>query len=133
MHNLLSSKKAQFFLLSAFAIIVTIFSVSQWIEPYTITDTSSVPMREDFFIFNNIVEKANETVSLSKDCEDLRFNLEEYKTFVEEFALRKTFNLNLNYNIVSCDSFSAQVSFDITLTSPSSQIKKTFVAIKSFQ
>ncbi len=26
---------------------------------------------------------------MSKDCEDLKFNLEEYKTFVEEFAWKK--------------------------------------------
>jgi hypothetical protein len=133
MHNSLSSKKAQFFLLSAFAIIVTIFSVSQWIEPYTITDTSSIAMAEDFFIFNNIVEKANETVNLSKDCEDLKFNLEEYKTFVEDFALRKTLSLNFNYRINNCNPSSAQVFFNISLISPSSQIKKTFVASKSFQ
>jgi hypothetical protein len=133
MHNLLSSRKAQFFALSAFAIIVTIFSVSQWIEPYTITDTSSIAIREDFFIFNNIVEKAEETVNLSKDCEELKFNLEEYQKLAEDFASRKILSLNLNYQIINCDSSNAQVSFEITLASPSSQIKKTFVASKSFQ
>ncbi|MEM5773320.1 MAG: hypothetical protein QXL86_03835, partial [Candidatus Aenigmatarchaeota archaeon] len=89
MHNLLSSKKAQFFILSAVAIVTTIFLVSQWVEPYTIVDTSSILMKEEFFIFNNIVEKANETVGLSKDCEELNFNLEEYKIFVEKFASSK--------------------------------------------
>jgi|YelNatPaOPRAMG01_1025707.scaffolds.fasta_scaffold10145_7 hypothetical protein len=133
MYNLLSSKKAQFFLLSAFAIIVTIFSISQWIEPYTITDTSSIAMREDFFIFDNIVEKANETVSLSKDCEDLRYNLGEYKAFVEDFVSRKALGLNLNYTIIDCTYSSAKVSFNITLSSPSSQIKKTFFVEKLFQ
>jgi len=132
MYNLLSSKKAQFFLLSAFAIIVTIFSISQWIEPYTITDTSSIAMREEFFIFNNIVEKANETVSLSKDCEDLKYNLEEYKIFAEDFVSRKALGLNLNYTI-DCTSSPVKVSFNITLNSPSSQIKKTFFVEKSFQ
>ncbi|MEM5879544.1 MAG: hypothetical protein QXU74_03575 [Candidatus Aenigmatarchaeota archaeon] len=132
MHNLLNSKKAQFFVLSAFAIIVTIFSLSQWIEPYTITDTSSIVMREDFFIFNNIVEKAKETVNLSKDCEELKFNLEEYKAFVEDFASSKTLSLNLDYIIISCDSSGAQVSFNIILISPSSQIKKSFIAAKLF-
>ncbi|MEM5766030.1 MAG: hypothetical protein QW423_00050 [Candidatus Aenigmatarchaeota archaeon] len=133
MHNLLKSNKAQFFLLSAFAIITTIFYVSQWIEPYTITDTSSVAIREDFFIFNNIVEKAKETVALSKDCEDLKFNLEEYKLFVKNFALYKTSDLIFDYKIVSCDSFGASVSFNITLMSPSSYIKRSFVENKLFQ
>jgi len=132
MHNLLNSKKAQFFVLSAFAIIVTIFSLSQWIEPYTITDTSYIVMREEFFIFNNIVEKVKETVNLSKNCEELEFNLEEYKTFVEDYASTKTLSLDLSYVILSCDSSAAQVFFNITLTSPVSQIKKSFVSTKLF-
>ncbi|MEM5869857.1 MAG: hypothetical protein QXR09_01675 [Candidatus Aenigmatarchaeota archaeon] len=132
MHNLLNSKKAQFFVLSAFAIIVTIFSLSQWIEPYTITDTSYIVMREEFFIFNNIVEKVKETVNLSKNCEELEFNLEEYKTFVEDYASTKTLSLDLSYVILNCDSSAAQVFFNITLTSPVSQIKKSFVSTKLF-
>jgi hypothetical protein len=132
MHNLLSCRKAQFFLLSAFTIITIIFLVSQWIEPYTITDTSSIVMKEEFFIFNNIVEKARETVNLSKDCEELKFNLEEYDSFVEKFALSKHLNLEFNHNIVSCNSNTAQVSFQISLNSTSVQIKKIFTVTKSF-
>lgn len=132
MHSLSSSRKAEFFILSAFAIIMTIFFLSQWIEPYTITDTSQIVFREEIFLFNNIVEKANETVSSSKDCEDLSFNLEEYETFVKNYVSTKALSLTLNYNIANCNSSGAQVSFNITLTSPSIQIKRTFVSSKLF-
>ena len=82
-----SSRKAQFILLSAFAIVTILFTVSRWIEPYTITETSSIPIREEFFIFNNIKEKAAEVVMKSKDCEDLIFNLQEYEDYVERLSL----------------------------------------------
>jgi hypothetical protein len=111
---------------------MTIFFLSQWIEPYTITDTSQIVFREEIFLFNNIVEKANETVSSSKDCEDLSFNLEEYETFVKNYVSTKALSLTLNYNIANCNSSGAQVSFNITLTSPSIQIKRTFVSSKLF-
>lgn len=132
MRNSLKSRKAQFFLLSAFAIVTTIFYISQWIEPYTITDTSSIVMRNDFFIFNNIVEKAKETVALSRSCEELQFNLEEYKLFVRNFASFEAFDLVFDYGIVSCSSAGATVSFNISLRSPSSYIKKSFIESKSF-
>lgn len=122
-----SFKKAQFFLLSAVAIITIIFMISQWIEPYTITDTSSIIMNEEFFFFNNVKEKAVETVMKSKDCEDLFFNLGEYKAYVEKFASTKTFSLNLNYTIQQpCYDDKRETSFNITLTSRSAFIQSFF-------
>lgn len=58
-------------------------------EPYTIIDTSSVAMVEEPFIFNNIVEKANETIYTSKSVDESRYNIQEYKSFVEQYASRK--------------------------------------------
>ena len=98
MPNSLKSRKAQFFILSAFAIITAIYFISKWIEPYTIIDTSSVALMEEPFIFNNIVEKADQTVLISKSAEDLNYNLEEYKSFVLSYVLSKGYSLSFDYD-----------------------------------
>jgi len=129
---LLKSRKAQFFVLSAFAIVTVVFFLSQWIEPYTIIDTSSAALREDFFIFNNIKEKAVETVKGSKDCEDLRYNLGEYKSFTENFASMKNLDLNVTYyNTTVCEDSKLDTFFIIKLRSSSSYIEGSFLANKT--
>lgn len=128
----LRNKKAQFFVLSAFAIISIIFFVSRWIEPFTIIDTSAIALTEEPFVFNNIVEKAQATVTSSKDCDDLKFNLEEYKNFAREFVSKKNYQLIFDY-VVDCEGSSADVNFkNITLLSPRAVIQKSFVMTKSF-
>jgi hypothetical protein len=104
--------------------------ISNWIRPISILDTSSVVLMEEPFIFNNIKEKADETVQISKNCEELNFNLEEFKNFAVDFALRKNFNLDLIYTINSCDVSSRQVTFDMTMTSPRMTIKSNFISSK---
>jgi len=87
--NSLSYRKAQFFILSAFTIVTILFFVSKWIQPAAIIDTSEIALIEEPFIFNNIVEKAKETINTSKSCEELMYNLEEYKIFVENFMMER--------------------------------------------
>lgn len=101
-HSLLRSRKAQFFIVSATAIVIIIFFVSRWLEPYTIVDTSSIALREEFYIFDDIVEKIKETVRTSKNCEELKYNLEEYKNFVDKFAAEKNYKIYLYYTIANC-------------------------------
>lgn len=116
MRSLSKSRKAQFFVLSAFAIVTTIFFLSQWIEPYTITDTSSIASMEEPFIFNNIVEKARISFVTSKDCDELFYNMDEYKNFVNSYARSKNLVLNFtNYSAIVCD---APVEMGVTLKSP---------------
>lgn len=123
-------KKAQFYILTAFVIVSIIFIVSMWIESYTIIDTSSVPMMEEPFVFNNIVEKAIEVVKQGKSCDDLKYNLGEYKTFVEKYGVTKNFNISLSYNIVQpCDS-KLNTSFNLVLISTKASISSSFSAIK---
>jgi len=130
--SLSRSRKAQFFILSAFAIVTIIFFLSQWIEPYTIVDTSYIAAREDFFIFSNIKEKAVETVKNSKDCDELSYNLGEYKTFTENYASMKALGLNVNYLINSpCDDNKLGTNFTIKLRSSSSYIEGTFLVNKT--
>ena len=98
----LSRFKAQFFILSAFAIISILYLFSRWIEPSTIIDTSQVALREEAFIFNNIKEKAVFAVNGSKSCEDLTYNLEEYKYFVENYVFSKGYGLKFDLSVSPC-------------------------------
>jgi len=128
MPSLSRSNKAQFFILSAFAIVAVVYLISSWMEPYSIPDTSEIVLMEEPFVFNNIVEKAKETVSISKSCEELAFNLEEYKNFVKDHASIKNFLLDFSYSIDICDASGASVSFDIGMVSRSSMINSSFTA-----
>lgn len=132
--NSLSSKKAQFFIMSAVVIVMFAFLISRMTEPTSIPDTSSVAIMDEPFIFNNIVEKARETVEKSKDCEDLKFSLEEYKTFAEEYVQSKNYLLTFNYtlNLTNCPT-NATVNFNyIILQSPRMTLTKSFTQTKSF-
>lgn len=126
----LSSRKAQFFVLSAFAIVSVLYFISRWIEPYTIIDTSAVVLMDEPFIFNNIKEKAVEVVEISKDCDELAYNLEEYENFVKDFTSAKNLDLTFTYDITEpCDT-DLETSFDISLVSPTAKLESSFVATK---
>lgn len=125
-HNLLKSRKAQFFIISAFTIVTILYFISRWMEPYTIIDTSSIAGMEEPFIFNNIKEKAEYAINGSKNCEELKYNLEEYKFFSENYVLGKGYNFDLNYTIANCPEevvpapppSPTVVAFKLTLASP---------------
>lgn len=123
MRNLLKSRKAQFYILSVVAIIGILYFLSRWMEPGTITDTSSVVLMNEPFIFNNIKEKAVQVVKSSKDCEELGFNLGEYKSYVESYSSEETYALDFNYTYASCPG---TVDFKMKLTSPSADIASNF-------
>lgn len=134
MPSLLKSRKAQFFVLSAFAIVSIIYFVSKWMEPYTIIDTSSVAMVEEPFIFNNIVEKANETIYTSKSVDESRYNIQEYKSFVEQYASRKNIKITFDTDGLEFnDPTSVVGSIFIELSSTRMTINKTLVVSRSFQ
>jgi hypothetical protein len=117
MHNLLKSRKAQFYILSAVAIIGILYFLSRWLEPTSIVDTSSIAISDEPFVFNNIKEKTTDIVKLSKDCEELRDNLAEYKQFVENYALEKGYKLDFYYSYPSCNPSGIAVDFEISMTS----------------
>jgi hypothetical protein len=127
---LLKSKKAEFFVVSTVAIVSIFFILSKYMGPQTLVDTSSAVLNEPF-IFDNIVEKAEETVKISKNCEELAYNLDEYKNFVESFFSRQNIKIDLNYTIsVPCNNNELKTNFDIQLTSSKVTMRKTFVATK---
>jgi len=135
MRSLQSSRKAQFFVLSAFAIVSILLLVSRWLEPVSIIDTSTVVLSEEGFVFNNINEKADTTVAISKNCEELKLNLEEYKNFIQEFSAAKNIKLKFEYDVVDtidqpCDSNVLKTNFNITLESPTTFIYANFTSHK---
>ena len=98
----LKSRKAQFFILAAFAIVSIVYFMARWIEPFTIIDISQIALQEEAFFFNNIKESSIYAVNGSKSCDDLRYNLEEYKHFVESYAIERGYKLDFNYTMTPC-------------------------------
>jgi hypothetical protein len=127
MLNLLKSKKAQFYIISVVSIITILSTIGRSITTHSIIDTSELALRNDFFVFNNIIEKTLETLNASKSCEELEFNLEEFKNIATR-AFAPDFRVEYSYSIDSCDDTtqSATVSFNITLYSINSEIGTTF-------
>jgi len=123
-------KKAQFFILSAFAIVAMLYLISRWIEPFTIVDTSQVALMDEIFIFNNIKEKTATVIKDSKTCEDLNYNLQEYKDFVESYALSKGYRISFAYLLTPCipnvpfPVYAAQIN--LTLQSPRATLNSQF-------
>lgn len=123
----MNEMKAQFFILSAVAIVGILFLISRWMEPLSLLDTSSIIFREEPFVFNNIKEKAIETVNRSKDCEDLKFNLEEYSTFVKNYAQKKLLSLDFEYSYATCtNGLPLDIIFNITLKSEKMKLASNF-------
>ncbi|MGC8812417.1 MAG: hypothetical protein ACP5O8_02410 [Candidatus Aenigmatarchaeota archaeon] len=92
--------------------------------PQTLVDTSSSVLNEPF-IFDNVVEKAEETVKISKNCKELFYNLDEYKNFVESFYAKKNIRIDVNYTF-TCNG-GMKVNFDVQLTTPQVMMRKSFV------
>ncbi|MFH1622986.1 MAG: hypothetical protein ABIA12_00485 [Candidatus Aenigmatarchaeota archaeon] len=83
------SNKAQFLVITAFVMVSIFYLVSKWMQPYTIPDTSEIVLAEEPFVFNNVKEKALYLVNTSSSCEELVYNLQEFKSYVEDYAFRK--------------------------------------------
>lgn len=126
-----SSRKGQFFILSAFVMVTIFLLLSQYIQPSTVYDTSSIVRSDEAFIFNNIKEKSEEIVDVSKDCNELRFNLEEFRNFVESFVTQKNIQLVYDFDIRSpCSDSQMTTDFVIQMNSPRASAEASFTAQK---
>lgn len=123
-------RKAQFFILSVFIMITILFVISEFIQPSSIFDTSSVVISDDVFTFNNIKEKAISVVDLSENCKDLSLNLEEYKNFIQKVATQKNQQIVFNYDLSSCKDSTLTTDFYVALVSTHSSEDATFTATK---
>ncbi|MBS3055745.1 MAG: hypothetical protein J4452_04640 [Candidatus Aenigmarchaeota archaeon] len=131
MRSLLKSRKAQFYILSGFVIVGILYSVGRWIEPPTIIDTSSVALLEDPFIFNNIKEKAIQVVKISKSCEELNYNLDEYSKFVRDYVAAKKIALTFSYTVLlPCNPNVMSTTINMSLRSTQAYLISNFLASK---
>ncbi len=94
----LSSKKAQFFILTTVVIVGVFYTLSKYINPYAFIDTSKSASGGETFFFDNVREKAIKTIEIS-DPEYLSSNLKIYRNFVETKASERGYNLFFTYNI----------------------------------
>ncbi len=97
MHNL-SSKKAQFFILTAVIIVGVFFTLSKYISQHSFIDTSEAVSGAEVFMFENIVDKANKTVQIS-NVTNIQTRLSTYSDFVEEIAADRGYRLAFNYTV----------------------------------
>jgi len=116
----LSSKKAQFFILTTVVIVGVFYSLSKSIDPYTFVDTSSAAYGEEILFFDNVKDKSIKTVRIS-DSGELLSNLEEYKIFIEEVASERGYNLVFYYT-----NTTDTVKIDMALTSQKYTLRANF-------
>ena len=130
MRNLLKYKKGQFFLISIVSLSIILYAMSKIIFPPVMIDTSSIALRDDFFVFNNVIEKSLQTLNVSKSCEDLSYNLQELKGIVRN-AYSPKFRIEYNYIINYCSDVgrTANVSLNVSLYSPDSFIQTSFTKV----
>lgn len=122
-----SARKGQFFVLTTVAIVTILFFVSRWVEPLTQADTSAIAQLEEFFTFDNIREKTNANVKNSENCDDLNYNLQEYKSFIDNFAREKNYKISFNYIVTPCDDeLGAAAGFTLKITSEKVDAKGSF-------
>jgi hypothetical protein len=116
----LSSKKAQFFILTTVVIVGVFYTLSKHINPYAFIDTSKAASGSETFFFDNVKEKAIKTVQISNGTE-LESNLNQYKNFVERMASDKGYSLNFDYEILE-----NTVDFHVVLTSERMSLEADF-------
>lgn len=123
-----SSRKAQFFILSVFAIIGILYFVSRWFQPTTILDTSSIASMDEPFIFNNIRENVFTVVNGSESCQDIKFNMEEFKNYAEYYGVRKNLKLVFDYDASPCfpPIFPIVVATRLSISSTSFSVNSNF-------
>lgn len=93
--------KGQFFVLTAVFIVSLLFALSVWLQPWKKARVEEVAMAEEVFIFNNLLEKADETVKNAKSMEELKYNLDEYVNFVKQYLLTYGYEFELHHSIFS--------------------------------
>jgi len=119
-------RKGQFFILTAVAVVTILFFVSRWTSPLTQVDTSSIVLSEELFTFDNIQEKSVTVIKNSENCEELEYNLQEYKNFIRGFARDKNYKITFEYSIPSCGA-TASVKIDLVIISEKVNAQKTFI------
>src|SRR5438445_8087024 len=130
-NTLKSSRKAEFFLLSVISIVAILFFIGNWIRAITIIDPSSSIINDEYFVFDNVIAKLNETVTFSKNCDDLKYNLEEFRLFLNELGFEKNYRIDANLSLPSCTPYNSPfnngiLTGDLTISSTKVTLKGGF-------
>ncbi len=119
----LSSRKAQFFILTTVVIVGVFYTLSKYINPYAFVSTSEPIIGGEESFFDNVKDKAIKTVSISsRDDINLKTNLETYKKFVINMSSEKGYDLTFNYTIRTNN-----VTFDMVLLSQKTTLVSKFI------
>jgi hypothetical protein len=117
-------------MLTGFVIITAFYTISTWLEPYTIIDTSTVAMTDELFVFSNIKKEALDVIDRSKSCEDMTDNLKELKNYIEDYAFKKLiiyFDYSLDTPCFEDDPFfPTLVLFDMGISSSRIRVSDQF-------
>ncbi len=130
----MKTSKAQFYILTVVAVVTIFFFIGRWVDPSNIPDTSLIVSSSEFFTFDNIKEKAVAAAEESHTCNELEYNLQEFRNFVADFALERNYRIVLEYSINSCsgeyDTIAYDVNYDLTVQSERADARGSFTAIK---
>jgi hypothetical protein len=111
-----SSKKGQWFLVSAVIISGAFLLISIIFKDYLFLDQSSVARMNEDFYFNNINEQLNSIVAIYgyADCSNLNEKLDEFAFFSKEKMAEKGYYLYVSKNI---DCVQQTATFGVLLAS----------------
>ncbi len=116
----LRSRKGQFFVLSAVAIVTVLVYINRLVQPFSIIDTSQVVLGNEIFLFNDVKEKAFVSVQGAQTCNDALFDLQEYQNFVQQFAIQKGYLLSFSFTNTGCPTQNSLITFNVNQTLVSS-------------
>lgn len=124
-----SSYKAQFFILTVAVAIAILYLFSLLAKPESVVDVSTLVIKDEYFIFQDIAEEAKETVKKVNDCKLLNYSLQEFKNYVENYGNSRNWKISLNYSFSSCNQ--AVIPFNLSLESYNKRIFASFNASRS--
>jgi hypothetical protein len=128
---LFRKKKAQFFILAAFAMVTVMFFISSWIEPFRVLDTSSAVLNEEVYIFNNVHEQIEKVVKTSGSCESMRFDIEELRSTVAKLLSQKNMRMTFTYDASACTDSDIRSSFYLAIQTPTVSVDDSFTVTKN--
>ncbi|MBD3155308.1 MAG: hypothetical protein GF368_01485 [Candidatus Aenigmarchaeota archaeon] len=94
----LSNRKAQFFILTAVIVIGVFFTLSKYINRYSLIDTSRAAQGSEIFIIDNVKEKAMKTVHIS-NMTNINERLAIFKETVQDVVSGRGYILDFSYTI----------------------------------
>ncbi|HDD72466.1 MAG TPA: hypothetical protein ENG00_00065 [Candidatus Aenigmarchaeota archaeon] len=95
-------KKAQMFIITMVFLVGLLSAVQTYLRTYSAVDISEIMKNNDIYLFENMKEVVNFTVTSTSSCSELKSNLEELEFFLERYKLfgytmNIDFSLNCNY------------------------------------